>query len=137
VSVVANVAINVDSRNAVSKLRQVESQAKITERAFNGLSSALAAFGAGFAISRVIQDVKELDTNLRRLGTVGGDVAALDKGLGQLSKNLDGVANKAELAAASYQALSAGFTETGANLRVVEAATKAAVGGIGGCCRRG
>jgi TP901 family phage tail tape measure protein len=130
VSVVANVAINVDSRNAVSKLRQVESQAKITERAFNGLSSALAAFGAGFAISRVIQDVKELDTNLRRLGTVGGDVAALDKGLGQLSKNLDGVANKAELAAASYQALSAGFTETGANLRVVEAATKAAVGGM-------
>ena len=129
-SVVANVAINVDSRNAVSKLRQVESQAKITERAFNGLSSALAAFGAGFAISRVIQDVKELDTNLRRLGTVGGDVAALDKGLGQLSKNLDGVANKAELAAASYQALSAGFTETGANLRVVEAATKAAVGGL-------
>lgn len=129
-SVVANVAINVDSRNAVSKLRQVESQAKITERAFNGLSSALAAFGAGFAISRVIQDVKELDTNLRRLGTVGGDVAALDKGLGQLSRNLDGVANKAELAAASYQALSAGFTETGANLRVVEAATKAAVGGL-------
>jgi TP901 family phage tail tape measure protein len=130
VSVVANVAINVDSRNAVSKLRQVESQAKITERAFNGLSSALAAFGAGFAISRVIQDVKELDTNLRRLGTVGGDVSALDKGLGQLSKNLDGVANKAELAAASYQALSAGFTETGANLKVVEAATKAAVGGL-------
>ena len=129
-SVVANVAINVDSRNAVSKLRQVESQAKITERAFNGLSSALAAFGAGFAISRVIQDVKELDTNLRRLGTVGGDVSALDKGLGQLSKNLDGVANKAELAAASYQALSAGFTETGANLKVVEAATKAAVGGL-------
>jgi TP901 family phage tail tape measure protein len=37
---------------------------------------------------------------------------------------------KAELAAASYQALSAGFTETGANLRVVEAATKAAVGGM-------
>ena len=133
-SVIANVAINVDSRNAVSKLREVQSQSQLTERAVQGLTSAFAsltaAFGAGFAISKVVQDVKELDTNLRRLGTVGGDVAALDKGLGRLSRNLDGVASKAELAAASYQALSAGFTETGANLRLVEAATKAAVGGL-------
>lgn len=129
-SVVANVAINVDSRGATQKLREVQIGAKATEQAFNALTSAAAAFGAGFAISRVIQDVKELDKNLRRLGTVGGDVTALDKGLGQLSKNLDGVASKAELAAASYQALSAGFTETGANLKLVEAATKAAVGGL-------
>jgi TP901 family phage tail tape measure protein len=134
VSVVANVAINVDSRNAVSKLRQVQTQSQQTERAVEGLSRAFgglaAAFGAGFALTKVIADVKELDTNLRRLGTVGGNVAALDKGLGALSDRLDGVANKAELAAASYQALSAGFTETSANLRVVEAATKAAVGGL-------
>ena len=129
-SVVANVAINVDSRGATQKLREVQVGARATEQAFNALTSAAAAFGAGFAISKVIQDVKELDTNLRRLGTVGGDVTALDKGLGQLSKNLGGVASKAELAAASYQALSAGFTETGANLRLVEAATKAAVGGL-------
>jgi TP901 family phage tail tape measure protein len=134
VSVVANVAINVDSRGAVSKLRQVQTQSQQTERAVEGLSRAFgglaAAFGAGFALTKVIADVKELDTNLRRLGTVGGNVAALDKGIGALSDRLDGVANKAELAAASYQALSAGFTETGANLRVVEAATKAAVGGL-------
>jgi TP901 family phage tail tape measure protein len=130
VSVVANVAINVDSRNAVSKLRQVQTQAQSTEKAFGALQSAIGALGAGFALTKVIADVKELDTNLRRLGTVGGNVAALDKGLGALSDRLGGVANKAELAAASYQALSAGFTETGANLRVVEAATKAAVGGM-------
>jgi TP901 family phage tail tape measure protein len=130
VSVVANVAINVDSRNAVSKLRQVQTQAQSTEKAFGALQSAIGALGVGFALTKVIADVKELDTNLRRLGTVGGNVAALDKGLGALSDRLDGVANKAELAAASYQALSAGFTETGVNLRVVEAATKAAVGGL-------
>ena len=129
-SVVANVAINVDSRNAVSQLRQVETRAQATEKAFGALQQAVAAFGAGFALSKVIADVKELDTNLRRLGTVGGDVNALDKGLGQLSKNLGGVANKAELAAASYQALSAGFTDTAGNIKVVEAATKAAVGGL-------
>jgi TP901 family phage tail tape measure protein len=130
VSVVANVAINVDSRGAVSKLRQVQTQAQSTEKAFGALQSAIGALGVGFALTKVIADVKELDTNLRRLGTVGGNVAALDKGLGALSDRLGGVANKAELAAASYQALSAGFTETGANLRVVEAATKAAVGGL-------
>ena len=129
-SVVANVAINVDSRNAVNQLRQVETRAAATEKAFGALQRAAAAFGAGFALTKVIADVKELDTNLRRLATVGGDVQALDKGLGALSKQLDGVASKAELAAASYQALSAGFTETGANLKVVEAATKAAVGGL-------
>jgi TP901 family phage tail tape measure protein len=130
VSVVANVAINVDSRDAVGKLREVSTQAQATQKAFGALQQAAAAFGAGFAISQVIADVKELDTNLRRLGTVGGNVAALDKGLGDLSKQLEGVANKAELAAASYQALSAGFTETSANLKIVETATKAAVGGL-------
>jgi len=130
VAVVANVAINVDSRGAVGKLREVSTQAQATQKAFGALQQAAAAFGAGFAISQVIADVKQLDTNLRRLGTVGGNVAALDKGLGDLSKQLEGVANKAELAAASYQALSAGFTETSANLRIVEAATKAAVGGL-------
>jgi TP901 family phage tail tape measure protein len=130
VSVVANVAINVDSRNAVAKLRQVQSQAQATEKAFGALQSAIGALGVGFALTKVIADVKELDTNLRRLGTVGGDVKALDKGLGTLSRNLDGIASKAELAAASYQALSAGFTDTASNLKVVEAATKAAVGGL-------
>jgi TP901 family phage tail tape measure protein len=130
VSVVANVAINVDSRNAVSKLRQVQTQAQATEKAFGALRSAIGALGVGFALTKVIADVKELDTNLRRLGTVGGDVKALDKGLGTLSRNLDGIASKAELAAASYQALSAGFTDTASNLKVVEAATKAAVGGL-------
>ena len=129
-SVVANVAINVDSRGAVGKLRQVQTQAQATEKAFGALQSAIGALGVGFALTKVIADVKELDTNLRRLGTVGGNVAALDKGLGALSDRLDGVANKAELAAASYQALSAGFTDTASNLKVVETATKAAVGGL-------
>jgi TP901 family phage tail tape measure protein len=114
-------------RNQGNAAQQASGQFNLLKNAFSGLA---AAFGVGFALTKVIADVKELDTNLRRLGTVGGNVAALDKGLGALSDRLGGVANKAELAAASYQALSAGFTETGANLRVVEAATKAAVGGM-------
>jgi TP901 family phage tail tape measure protein len=134
VSTVANIAINVDSRGAVGKLREVQSRTSSLERATNSLTRSLAglatAFGATFALGKIINDVARLDTNLRRLGTVGGDVQGLSKALDQVGKNVDGIAGKAELAAASYQALSAGFTETAQNAKVVEAATKAAVGGL-------
>lgn len=129
-SVVANIALNLDARGVPQKLREVQQGAQATEKAFNALNSAAAAFGAGFALTRVIADVRQLDTNLRRLGTVGGDVKALDKGLGALSDRLGGIANKADLAAASYQALSAGFSDTAGNLKLVEAASKAAIGGM-------
>ena len=133
-SVVANVAINVDSSNAVSKLRQVQTQSQQAERAVEGLSRAFgglaAAFGAGFALTKVIADVKELDTNLRRLGTVGVDVAKISPALSKLSDELGGVASKAELAAASYQAASAGFSDTAGNINILRAATKAATGGL-------
>ena len=129
-SVVANVAINVDSRNAVTKLRQVQTQAQATEKAFGALQSAIGALGVGFALTKVISDVKELDTNLRRLGTVGVDVGKISPALSKLSDELGGVASKAELAAASYQAASAGFSDTAGNINILRAATKAATGGL-------
>ena len=129
-SVVANVAINVDSSGAVSKLRQVQTQAQATEKAFGALQSAIGALGVGFALTKVIADVKELDTNLRRLGTVGVDVGKISPALSKLSDELGGVASKAELAAASYQAASAGFSDTAGNINILRAATKAATGGL-------
>ena len=129
-SVVANVAINVDSTGAVSKLRQVQTQAQSTEKAFGALQSAIGALGVGFALTKVIADVKELDTNLRRLGTVGVDVTKISPALSKLSDELGGVASKAELAAASYQAASAGFSDTAGNIDILRAATKAATGGL-------
>jgi tape measure domain-containing protein len=47
VSVVANVAINVDSRNAVSKLRQVQQGAQATQRATTNLTTAFSKLQAG------------------------------------------------------------------------------------------
>ena len=129
-SVVANVAINVDSRGAVGQLKAVQTQAQLTERAFSGLQQAIGALGVGFALSKVISDVKELDTNLRRLTTVGVNVAKISPALAKLSDELGGVANKAELAAASYQAASAGFSDTAGNINILRAATKAAAGGL-------
>ena len=46
-SVVANVAINVDSRNAVSKLRQVQQGAQATQRATTDLTTAFSKLQAG------------------------------------------------------------------------------------------
>ncbi|MGA0081734.1 MAG: tape measure protein, partial [Ilumatobacteraceae bacterium] len=48
-SVVANVAINVDSRGAVSKLRQVQQGAQATQRATNDLTTALTKQSGAFS----------------------------------------------------------------------------------------
>ena len=131
---VAVVDIQVNSRGAVRNLDQVGAASKNAESALSKLDgvfgSLAASFAAGFAINKIISDVKELDTNIRRLGTVGVDVQKINPALSALSDRLGGVANKADLAAASYQAASAGFSDTAGNIRILEAATKAATGGL-------
>ena len=131
---VATVDIQINSQGAVRSLNQVDVASRNTQSALQKLDgvvgSLAASFAAGFAINKVINDVKELDTNIRRLGTVGVDVAKINPALSALSDRLGGVANKAELAAASYQAASAGFSDTAGNIRILEAATKAATGGL-------
>jgi hypothetical protein len=49
VSVVANVAINVDSRGAVSKLREVQQGAQATQRATTNLTTALTRQAGAFS----------------------------------------------------------------------------------------
>jgi len=131
---VATVDIQINSQGAVRNLNQVGVASKGAENALKRLDgvvgSLAASFAAGFAINRIISDVKELDTNIRRLGTVGVNVAKINPALSALSDRLGGVANKADLAASSYQAASAGFSDTAGNIRILEAATKAATGGL-------
>jgi TP901 family phage tail tape measure protein len=126
--------IQVNSQGAVRSLNQVGAASNAAESAFRKLDgvfgSLAASFAAGFAINKIISDVKELDTNIRRLGTVGVDVQKINPALATLSERLGGVASKAELAAASYQAASAGFADTAGNIKILEAATKAATGGL-------
>lgn len=70
-SVVANVAINVDSRDAVGKLRQVQAQSQATERAIGGLGSAigkLAIAAAALQAGRFIfAKTAELESQARSL----------------------------------------------------------------------
>jgi tape measure domain-containing protein len=88
VSVVANVAINVDSRNAVSKLREVQAQAATTERAFNGVAAAAGklaiAFGALQAFKFVFAKTAELESQTRSLEVLTGSAQKA----GQIIKEL-------------------------------------------------
>ena len=75
-SVVANVAINVDSSGAVSKLRQVQGQAQQTERAFGGVAAAATklavAFGGIQAARFVFAKTAELESQTRSLQVLTG-----------------------------------------------------------------
>jgi tape measure domain-containing protein len=88
VSVVANVAINVDSTNAVSKLRQVQTQATATERAFGGVTAAVgklvAAFAAVQAVKFVFVQAAELQSQARSLEVLTGSAQKA----GQIIKEL-------------------------------------------------
>ncbi len=87
-SVVANVAINVDSRNAVSKLREVQSQAGATERAIGGLGSAIGKLAAAFSLIQaakfVFASTAEIETQTRSLQVLTGSAEKA----GQIIKDL-------------------------------------------------
>jgi tape measure domain-containing protein len=76
VSVVANVAINVDSRAAVSKLRDVQSQAGATQRAFDGLGAAVGKLAVAFAgiqaVKFIFAKTAELESQTRSLQVLTG-----------------------------------------------------------------
>jgi tape measure domain-containing protein len=83
VSVVANVAINVDSRNAVSKLRQVQQGAQQTERAVGGLGAAIGKLAVAFAgvqaIKFVFTQAAQLQTQARSLEILAGSAEKAGK----------------------------------------------------------
>jgi tape measure domain-containing protein len=83
VSVVANVAINVDSRNAVSKLRQVQTQSQQTERAVGGLGAAIGKLAVAFAgvqaIKFVFTQAAQLQTQARSLEILAGSAEKAGK----------------------------------------------------------
>jgi len=88
VSVVANVAINVDSRNAVSKLREVQSQSQQTERAISGLGGAIGKLAAAFSLIQaakfVFVSTAEIETQTRSLQVLTGSAEKA----GQIIKDL-------------------------------------------------
>jgi tape measure domain-containing protein len=83
VSVVANIAINVDSSGAVSKLRQVQQGAQSTERAVGGLGAAIGKLAVAFAgvqaIKFVFTQAAQLQTQARSLEILAGSAEKAGK----------------------------------------------------------
>jgi tape measure domain-containing protein len=90
VSVVANVAINVDSRDAVSKLRQVETQANRTEKAFGAITAVAGklaiAFGALEAGRFIFAKTSELESQTKSLEVLTGSVEKATKIIQELQQ---------------------------------------------------
>jgi TP901 family phage tail tape measure protein len=149
VSVVANVAINIDGKQAQSLLKAIQGEVeklngsfdqipKKTGGIFNTLkgaaSSAIgqlaAVTGAAFTLQQAfttLADQSRAEGALRTLG-VNADVATQQ--FAQLSKELNGQASIVELTTAAYDVASAGFLKTADQTKILEAATKGAVGGM-------
>lgn len=87
-SVVANVAINVDSRGATQKLREVQSQATATERAIGGLGGAIGKLAAAFSVIQaakfVFVSTAEIESQTRSLQVLTGSAEKA----GQIIKDL-------------------------------------------------
>ena len=148
-SVVANVAINIDGKQAESLLKSIQSEveklngsfgklekpakgfgAKIKEAAGSVIGQLAAVTGAAFTLQKafnVLAEQSKAEAALRSLG-VNADVAS-----GQfvkLSRELQGQASSVELTAAAYDVASAGFTNVADQTKILGAATKGAVGGM-------
>ena len=89
-SVVANVAINVDSRGAVSNLRSVQNQAQSTEKAFNGIAAAATklalALGGLQVVKFVFAKTAELESQTRSLQVLTGSAEKAGKIIKDLQK---------------------------------------------------
>ena len=87
-SVVANVAINVDSRGAVGKLRDVQNQAQQTQRAFGGLGLAVGKLAASFSAIQaarfVFAKTAEIESQTKSLQVLTGSAEKA----GQIVKEL-------------------------------------------------
>jgi tape measure domain-containing protein len=90
VSVVANVAINVDSRDAVSKLRQVEAQAGRTEKAFGAITAVAGKLAVAFAALEagrfIVAKTSELESQTKSLEVLTGSVEKATKIIQELQQ---------------------------------------------------
>ena len=148
-SVVANVAINIDGKQAQSLLKAIQGEVeklngsfdqipKKTGGIFNTLkgaaSSAIgqlaAVTGAAFTLQQAFTTLADQSKAEGALRTLGVDADVATQQFTQLSKELKGQASVVELTAAAYDVASAGFLKTADQTKILEAATKGAVGGM-------
>ena len=148
-SVVANVAINIDGKQAESLLKSIQSEVEKLNGSFGELEKPTKGFGASikaaagsvigqlaavagaaFTLQQAFNTLAEqsrAEAALRSLG-INADVASAQ--FVKLSQDLQGQASSVELTAAAYDVASAGFLNVAEQTQILEASTKGAVGGM-------
>jgi TP901 family phage tail tape measure protein len=149
VSVVANVAINIDGKQAQNLLKAIQGEVEKLNGAFkqipkrtggifdklkgaatSAVGQLAAVTGAAFTLQKAFNTLaaqSKADAALRSLN-VNAEQAGI--AFRQLSTDLAGQASQVELTAAAYDVASAGFGNVADQTRILEAATKGAVGGM-------
>lgn len=90
-SVVANVAINVDAKGAVNELNKVDRAAGELNQSFSGLQAAVAALGLGVAIKSIAdigQKSEQTKNQLKALTTQYGELGAATASVDRIQKVL-------------------------------------------------
>jgi TP901 family phage tail tape measure protein len=132
-AVVAEVGVQLNSRNAVARLRALETATVKSTKAFNLMGAAVKAIpfiGLADATRRFFQGFAEADKARAAVKSLGVDADALSKKLLGVSSELDGLVSQTELTAAAYDVASAGFTDAGDAAEILKAAAQGAVGGL-------
>jgi TP901 family phage tail tape measure protein len=149
VSVVANVAINIDGKQAQNLLKAIQGEVEKLNGAFeqipkktggifdklkgaatSAVGQLAAVTGAAFTLQKAFDTLaaqSKTDAALRSLN-VNAEQAGV--AFRQLSADLAGQASQVELTAAAYDVASAGFGNVADQTKILEAATKGAVGGM-------
>ena len=132
-AVVAEVGVQLNSRNAVARLRALETATAKSTKAFNLMGAAVKAIpfiGLADATRRFFQGFAEADKARAAVKSLGVDADALSKKLLGVSSELNGLVGQTELTAAAYDVASAGFTDAADAAEVLEASAKGAIGGL-------
>lgn len=130
------VEVNDANRKIAQLERSIEGLEKTTKRAqrsANLLGNALKAIpfiGVADGVRRFFKGFNEADKARAAVKTLGVDVQELQKRLLQVSERSGGLASQTQLLAAAYDVASAGFSDAGANAKILEASLKGAVGGL-------
>jgi TP901 family phage tail tape measure protein len=149
VSVVANVAINVDGRQAQSQLKAIQGEVgklngsfdqipkktggifdKLKDAASSVVGQLAAATGAAVTLQQAFNTLVEQSKAEGALKSLGVNADVASARFMNLSNELKGQASAVELTAAAYDVASAGFMNVSDQAIILEASTKGAVGGM-------
>jgi len=149
VSVVANVAINIDGKQAESLLKSIQAEVeklngsfeevqkkskgfggRLADVAGSVVGQLAAATGAAITLQKAFDTLSQQSQAEAALKSLSVDAADATLKFEALSKELRGQASTVELTAAAYDVASAGFMKTADQAEILRASTKGAVGGM-------